>query len=95
VKTKIKRDTFDDLFFVQALMKQLKRDDWKFNYQQDDNEKLTHLFFCRDLSRVVFLCLELSFFVSSCLANFCMSFERFLSKNSSVKSRSLDDELHL
>jgi hypothetical protein len=27
VKTKIKRDTFDDLFFVQALMKQLKRDD--------------------------------------------------------------------
>jgi hypothetical protein len=27
VKTKIKRDILDDLFFVQALMKQLKRND--------------------------------------------------------------------
>ncbi len=68
VKTKIKRDIFDNLFFVQTLIKQLRKDDWKFNYHQNDNEKLTHLFFYRDLSRIVFLCLELSFFVSSCLA---------------------------
>ncbi len=72
VKTKIQRDTLDNLFSVQTLMKQLKRNDWKFNYQQDDKEKLTHFFFSKDdlfLSQIVFQCLELSFNVLNCLAN--------------------------
>jgi hypothetical protein len=69
VKTKIQRNALDSLSPVQTLMKQLKRDDWKFNYQQDDKEKLTHLFFFKDeLSFLVSNCLSLSRIVSNCLS---------------------------
>ncbi len=96
-KTIIQRESLDNLSFIQALMKQLEKNDWEFNYQQDDKEKLTHLFFFKDLcyfslSRIVFHCLELSFIVSNCLANHSY---RVFSENTSIKLESFDDELHI
>jgi hypothetical protein len=46
----MRRTELDSLTSVQALMRQLDETDWEFNYQQDDRERLTHLFFSKDFS---------------------------------------------
>ena len=49
LKTEMKRTALGPLTPVQALMKQLDGQDWEYNYQQNDRERLTHLFFSKGL----------------------------------------------
>jgi hypothetical protein len=50
LKTKMRRTELDSLTSIQALMRQLDETNWKFNYQQDDKERLIHFFFSKGFS---------------------------------------------
>ena len=44
-KIAIRRKALESLTSVQILMRQLNDDDWKFDYQKNDRDQITHLFF--------------------------------------------------
>ncbi len=49
VKAKLRRDDLDSLASIQALMRELNRDDddWFYSFQTDDRNQITHLFFVK------------------------------------------------
>lgn len=48
LKTKMRRQFFESLISIQALLQALNKDDWSFEYKTDVNQNLTHLFIIRN-----------------------------------------------
>jgi hypothetical protein len=51
MKAQLRREAFDLLTLIQALIQELNRDDWTYDLQKDENNQVTHLFFSKESSQ--------------------------------------------
>jgi hypothetical protein len=53
VKTQMRRETLESLTSMQALIRFLNENDWFYQFQKNDENEITHLFFVRESSRII------------------------------------------
>jgi hypothetical protein len=51
LKAKLRHEILRSLTSIQTLLRELKKDDWIYKFQKDDENHLTHLFFIKSCSR--------------------------------------------
>jgi hypothetical protein len=66
MKAQLRREAFNFLTFIQALIQELNRDDWTYNLQKDENNQVTHLFFNKESSQSL-LKKNFEIFIMNCI----------------------------
>jgi hypothetical protein len=50
MKAQLRRDDLESLTFIQTLMRELNRNDWKFSFQKNNHNQISHFFFFKKFS---------------------------------------------